>query len=67
MLVDAPSVEENKTIFEFKIMTYTDHVKRVPFHYGMARPQVANGEDGLQIWTVAANILKKQSRTDYNR
>jgi hypothetical protein len=29
----------------------------------MARPQVANGGDGLQIWRVAANILNKQSRT----
>jgi hypothetical protein len=29
----------------------------------MARPQVADGEDGLQIWRVAANVLNKQSRT----
>jgi hypothetical protein len=29
----------------------------------MARPQVAVGADGLQIWKVAANILNKQSRT----
>jgi hypothetical protein len=29
----------------------------------MARPQVANGADGLQIWRAAANILNKQSRT----
>jgi hypothetical protein len=29
----------------------------------MARPQVSNGGDGLQIWRVAANILNKQSRT----
>jgi hypothetical protein len=28
----------------------------------MARPQVADGGDGLQIWMVAANILNKQSR-----
>jgi hypothetical protein len=28
----------------------------------MARPQVADGGDGLQIWRVAANILNKQSR-----
>jgi hypothetical protein len=27
----------------------------------MARPQVANGGDGLQIWRIAANILNKQS------
>jgi hypothetical protein len=26
----------------------------------MARPQVADGGDGLQIWRVAANILNKQ-------
>jgi hypothetical protein len=35
----------------------------VPCHRGMARPQVADGGDGLQIWGVAANILNKQSRT----
>jgi hypothetical protein len=29
----------------------------------MARPQVADREDGLQICTVVANILNKQSRT----
>jgi hypothetical protein len=29
----------------------------------MARPQVADGGDGLQIWRVAANILNKQSQT----
>jgi hypothetical protein len=30
-------------------------------HNGMARPQAADGGDGLQIWRVAANILNKQS------
>jgi hypothetical protein len=30
----------------------------------MARPQVVDGwRNGLQLWRVAANILKKQSRT----
>jgi hypothetical protein len=29
----------------------------------MALPQVAVGGDGLQMWTVAANILNKKSRT----
>jgi hypothetical protein len=29
----------------------------------MARPQVADREDGFQIWRVAADILNKQSRT----
>jgi hypothetical protein len=27
----------------------------------MARPRVAGGGDGLQIWRVAANMLNKQS------
>jgi hypothetical protein len=39
------------------------HVKWFPCHHGMARPQVADGGDGLQIWRVAANILNKKSRT----
>jgi hypothetical protein len=29
----------------------------------MACPWVADGGGGLQMWTVAANILNKQSRT----
>jgi hypothetical protein len=28
----------------------------------MARPQVADGGDGLQIWRIAENILNKQSQ-----
>jgi hypothetical protein len=37
-------------------------VRWVPCQHGMARPQVADTEDGLQIWRVAENILNKQSR-----
>jgi len=33
-----------------------------PYHRGMARPQVADGGKGPQIWRVAASILNKQSR-----
>jgi hypothetical protein len=40
-----------------------NHVKWVPCHHGMARPQVVDEGDGLQIWSIAANILNKQSRT----
>jgi hypothetical protein len=29
----------------------------------MARPQVADGEDALQVWWVVANILNKLWRT----
>jgi hypothetical protein len=32
-------------------------------HDGMARPEVAGAEDGLQMWRVAANILNKQCWT----
>jgi hypothetical protein len=39
------------------------HVHKSPCKHGMARPQVADGGDGVQIWWVAANILNKQSRT----
>jgi hypothetical protein len=35
----------------------------VPYHHGMARPQVADGGDALRVWREAANILNKQSRT----
>jgi hypothetical protein len=39
------------------------HVRWVICHHGMARPQVADGGDALQLWREAANILNKQSRT----
>jgi hypothetical protein len=29
----------------------------------MARPQIVDGGDALQIWEEAANVLNKQSRT----
>jgi hypothetical protein len=29
----------------------------------MACPQVDNGEEGLQIWTVAADVLNNQTRS----
>jgi hypothetical protein len=37
-------------------------VRWVPSHHGMESPQVADGENSLQFWRVAANILNKQSR-----
>jgi len=39
------------------------HVSWVPCHHGVARPQVADGGEGLQIWRVATNVLNKQPRT----
>jgi hypothetical protein len=35
-----------------------------PCHHGMARPRVADGRDGFQQWSVAANILDKQPRSN---
>jgi hypothetical protein len=40
-----------------------NHVRWVPCHHGMARPQVVDGGDTLQFWRVAANIPNKQLRT----
>jgi hypothetical protein len=39
------------------------HVRWVPCHHSMARPQVADGGNTLQVWRVAANIFNNQSRT----
>jgi hypothetical protein len=47
----------------FKDIISKVHVRWVPCHHGVARPQVANGGDALQVWRLAANILNKQSRT----
>jgi hypothetical protein len=35
------------------------HVKWLSRHRDMARPQVADGGDGISIWRVASNILNK--------
>jgi hypothetical protein len=52
----------NETYDKVRVGKYFRVVLWVPCHYGMARPQVADGEDGFQIWRVAANILNKQLR-----
>jgi hypothetical protein len=49
----------NSTVF----LILKRHVRWIPCHHAIARPQVADGEDVLQVWRVAANILNKQSRT----
>jgi hypothetical protein len=35
-----------------------------PSHHGVVCPQVADGEDSLQIWRVAANVLNKHLWVD---
>jgi hypothetical protein len=47
--------------FSHSVQT-SSHVRWVPCHHGMARPQVADGGDALQLWREAANILNKQSQ-----
>jgi hypothetical protein len=47
----------------WNMLCFISHVKWVPCHHSMVRPQVVDGGDGLQIWRLAANILNKQSRT----
>jgi hypothetical protein len=37
------------------------HVRLIPCHQVMVRPQVAEEGDGPQIWRAAANMLNKQS------
>jgi hypothetical protein len=44
------------------VFMFLPHVRWVPCHHGMARPQVADGEDALQVCRVVANILNKQWR-----
>jgi hypothetical protein len=39
------------------------HVRWVHCYHGMARPQVADGGDALQVWKETANILNMKSRT----
>jgi hypothetical protein len=42
------------------------HIRWVPCHHVMARPQAADGGGSLQLWRIAANILNKQSRAADN-
>jgi hypothetical protein len=39
------------------------HVRWVPCHYSMARPQGADGGDTLQVWRIAVNIVNKKPQT----
>jgi hypothetical protein len=48
--IDALHTRINLVIIDF-------HVKWVPSHDGMTRPQVSDGGGCLQIWRLAANIL----------
>jgi hypothetical protein len=47
------------------IYTISIYIMGFPLSPGVARRQIANGGDGLQIWRVAANILNNQSRISY--
>jgi hypothetical protein len=53
-------------IYFIDLITFFIMCVWAPCHHGIARRQVADGGDGLQIWRVAANILNKQSRTADN-
>jgi hypothetical protein len=41
----------------------TLHVTLSPFHDGISRPQVADGEDGPHIWRAVTNTLNDQAQT----
>jgi hypothetical protein len=58
-----PNTDTDGGSDDLTTLTIVRHVKWVPCHHGMARPQVADGGGGLQIWRVDANILIKQSLT----
>jgi hypothetical protein len=34
-----------------------------PYHHDMARPRVVDGGGGVQMWRIAANILKNNLRS----
>jgi hypothetical protein len=44
-------------------VTHPDCYTKVTSHHDMACPRDAVGEDDLQVWSVAANVLNKQSWT----
>lgn len=56
----APYIQNNHVSSYF---THEGHVNWVPCRHDMVHPQVADVEDGLQMWRVAPDVLNKQSRT----
>jgi hypothetical protein len=48
--------------YDFYIKMFLIHVQLFPCHNSMERPQVADGEDGYEMWMAVANVLNKQSR-----
>jgi hypothetical protein len=62
------NVDDDPATLQFFVRYFIRfHVKGVHCHHGIARPRVADGKDGLQIWRIYANILNNQSRTADNR
>jgi hypothetical protein len=55
------------TLFSNTLSLCSSLVRLATCHHSTARPQVADGGDGLQIWRVAANILNtlEKSSTIY--
>jgi hypothetical protein len=52
----------NLSLYLIKHAMKMHHVRWVPCHHGMERPQVADG-DALQLWRAAVNILNNKLRT----
>lgn len=59
-------VKEHNTICSIRILECSLKTRPLPvskFSLTVARPQVAKGRDGLQMWRVSENTLNKHSRT----
>jgi hypothetical protein len=46
-------------IFTHSDIAHACYIKCVPYHQSMKPPHVADREEGLQIWSVAVNMLNK--------
>jgi hypothetical protein len=56
---EAGTISQSVGRHMYLYLFYNSHVRWVPCHHGMARAQVADGEGGLQLCSVAGNILSR--------
>jgi len=58
-----PNTPHNRNATIWNVFRVIEVLHMRPCYHGPTRPRVADGGNGLQIWTVASNILNKQLRT----
>jgi hypothetical protein len=53
-------------ILIFSFCPLPPYIKMASFHHSIVRPQVADGKDGLQIWSVTGNMERSELYIQFN-